>query len=327
MLALSLLIVMIAVGALWYVELTHTYAVADPASSAVIMSGCSSGIGLHTAHYLAQKGYVVFAGVRRTSDYHLFSNETNIVPVILDVKDTSSIKEARDIVVQHLGNKYQSKVKLIGVINNAAIGFLRAVEDTDVELLKEIMDVNLYGAITTTQTFLPLLKAGGHGDGSRIVNIGSIAGIIASPLYSSYSCSKFALKAVTDSLRVELYLDNISVSIVDPGTIVETNIRNSSFLHEKVSSSTFSDPETSHYKDMYKATKIRLQEAERKRFGDHPIVVAEAVFHALNSANPKPRYVVGRVGKIPAWVMYALSQILPTRVMDRMLLSVVQLKK
>lgn len=272
----------------------------------LVISGCSSGIGKETAQHFAEAGFFVYAGVRALKDGDGL-NHSNIMPILLDVTNTTSIKEAVSLIAQ------DTQRQLVGVVNNAGIGYLSAVEEIQAELLQKVLDVNLFGVIRMTQEFLPLLRQSRCG---RIVNIGSISGILASPLYASYSISKFGLEALSDTMRMELGLWNISVSVIEPGTILDTSIRKKNIKETlPVANPSSSSP----YDAFYAYTKQRLRNADAQRVGDPPSLVAAAVVHAMTSPVPYPRYVIGRVGFFPCWLMQTLAYILPVRIMDALL--------
>ena len=315
--AFAILILGILILYFWNFLFSVEYPVSSESHSAIIISGCSSGVGYHSAVFLGSKGYVVYAGVRKISEFSLFDNTTNVVPVLLDVTNISTILNAKQFIVDDLKVR-SGNISLIGVVNNAAIGFLCAVEEIKIDLLRDVMEVNLFGALNMIQAFLPMLQTS---KGSRIVNIGSVAGFLSSPLFGSYGASKFALSALTDSLRIELYMDNISVSIIDPGTILDTKIRSKRLVSKETTANTSNIKKISRFEQFYSFTRQRYANVEKHRIGDPPEIVSEAIFHALNSRYPKSRYVVGRIGKNSAWFLYFANLFLPTRIMDKILLN------
>jgi NAD(P)-dependent dehydrogenase (short-subunit alcohol dehydrogenase family) len=258
-----------------YIE--EMYSTCDPAAAAVIITGCSSGIGFHAAHFLASKGYRVYASVRKKEEFALFDkDELNIRPILLDVTNSSMICAAREQVEQDLSS---SGVYLAGVVNNAGIGYISAVAEIDRTLLQRVLDVNLFGALETTQAFLPLITSSPCG--GRIVNIGSVAGLFSSPLFAAYSASKYALEAVNDALRLEmqyLHRGRVSVSIIDPGTILNTSIRQKNIKKDTaatVSETTlipeglvFDQRTTSPYTMWYLFQRTRMHNADADREGD-----------------------------------------------------------
>jgi NAD(P)-dependent dehydrogenase (short-subunit alcohol dehydrogenase family) len=159
-----------------------------------------------------------------------------------------------------------------------------------------------------------------------------VSGFLATPLMGAYGASKHAMEALSDSLRMELAMYNVSVSMVEPGTIVGTRIRSKRIRDEvpaeqrsaltSTNASLTSLGRDSPYEPYYSSQRERLRLADEAGVGDHPTVVAEAVLHAIESPFPRARYLVGRVGKIPSWVVAVLARLLPSRFMDAALLAV-----
>ena len=181
-------------------------------SLSVLITGTSSGIGKATALYLSNQGFEVFAGVRKSTDGDALRNETagNLTPVLLDVTNQASINVARENIAKSTENN------LFALINNAGIFLGGPLEILSLSDMQKLLDVNLMGVLAVTKTFIPLLR--NHG-GGRIVNIGSATGFFALPGLSVYSASKYALRGLTDSLRLELHPFNIAVSIMEIGNI------------------------------------------------------------------------------------------------------------
>ena len=179
---------------------------------AVVITGASTGIGEACALHLDKLGFRVFAGIRKAVDGDSLRQRASerLVPVRLDVSDQMEIDEAARHIIQALGGH-----GLAGLINNAGIVVGGMLEFLPLEALRRQLEVNVVGQIAVTQALLPSLrKARG-----RIVNIGSVAGLISSPFTGAYSASKFALEALTDSLRMELRPWKIHVSLIEPGFI------------------------------------------------------------------------------------------------------------
>ncbi len=264
---------------------------------AVLVTGASTGIGRAIALALDAEGFQVFAGVRKQADGTALSQEATpaLIPVLLDVTDGFSIARAVEAVAA------QTDSELYGLVNNAGVGLGGPLELVPISETRKLMEVNVIGLLATTQAFAPLLrKARG-----RVVNIGSLAGIIAMPGASSYAASKFAVQAITDSLRLELEPFGILVTVVDPGAI-------ESALWEKgkAQKKAILDAAPQELKELY-APLIELG----KRLGENPrgilpaSRVAEDVVHALTSKKPKARYLVGpgpkkaaKLARMPVWL-------------------------
>ena len=180
-------------------------------NATVLITGASTGIGKTCALYLDKIGFHVFAGVRKTIDGDALKQESSdrLQTIIIDVTDTASIQAAVSEVAR------LTKNRLYGLINNAGIAFGGPLEILPLEDIKKLLEVNVIGVIAVTKAFLPLLRQ----SQGRIINMGSSAGRFALPCLSTYAASKFALEAITDSLRVELRPFGISVIIIEAGKI------------------------------------------------------------------------------------------------------------
>lgn len=191
-------------------------------SRCVLITGTSTGIGRACAVRLAREGFEVFATVRTDVDANSIEAAGNDMPlgiraVRLDVADASSIQTATAQVRELIGGD-----GIYGLINNAGICVVGPAECISLDDWRYQFEVNFFGVIALTQAMLPLLRLhnAAHGSGAaRIININSITGEIATPLFGAYSASKFALRALSDALRLELQGHGIHVSSIVPGTI------------------------------------------------------------------------------------------------------------
>lgn len=263
----------------------------------VLITGASSGIGKACALHLDKMGLTVYAGVRKQIDADNLKKEAsgNLEAVILDVTNSQSIKDA----VDYLGK--ETNGNLYGLVNNAGIGRGGALEVTPMEEIRKLMDVNLFGLMAVTQSFIPMLR----NSRGRIINIGSTSSYLAVPGAAAYSVFKFAVKAVTDSLRLELIPFGIKVILVSPGAV-------ESEIWEKG---------TKYKEEMRKSVNPEIAElySQLRRFGDKlneqvkkipAIKVAKVVHDAFNSQKPKPYYIVGKDAKgaakaarLPKWIL------------------------
>src|SRR5215216_1644184 len=181
-------------------------------SGAVVVTGASTGIGRAAALFLDQKGYRVFAGVRKQADAKSLEEEASdrLTPITIDVTKGRSISSAKQKVQRVVG-----KDGLAGLVNNAGVGGGGPIEFLPLDDLRDTLEVNLVGQVAVTQAFLPQLrKAKG-----TIVFIASIGGRVASPFMSPYNTSKFGIEALGESLRHELKPWDIDVAVVEPGSI------------------------------------------------------------------------------------------------------------
>ncbi len=273
---------------------------------AVVVTGASTGIGACCALRLAHQGYRVFAGVRKPEDgVRLLEGargELRWLP--LDVTDAGMISRAAETV-----RLAQDDRGLAGLVNNAGIAVGGPLEYLSADRLRAQLEVNVVGLHAVTQAFIPLIRQAR----GRIVNIGSIAGRIASPFTGAYAASKHAVEALTDALRLELAPEGIHVSVVEPGQI-RTPIWDKGL--QEFSSITSQIPAEGmlRYGGRLQALHHILERARTR--STPPEAVAGAVLHALESSEPRTRYVVGRDARLRLW----LARLLPDRAMDMVVL-------
>jgi NAD(P)-dependent dehydrogenase (short-subunit alcohol dehydrogenase family) len=271
--------------------------------NAALITGASTGIGAACALALDKRGYRVFAGVRRAADGEALRQHAspNLEPLLLDVTDAVSIAEAARLL------RSQSGDTLAGLVNNAGIAVAGPLEFVSPERLRQQFEVNVVGVLALTQALLPLLRSGP----GRIVNISSVSGRLASPFVGPYCASKFALEALSDSLRVELSPWRIPVSVVEPG-IINTPIWQKSLA----SNVGILDAMPAQSQVLYGREVAAMQEFARSAKGLEPEAVARVVVRALTAARPKTRYVVGADARLGV-----LLSRLPDRVRDWVLLN------
>ncbi len=269
---------------------------------AVVITGASTGIGEACALRLDRHGWRVFAGVRKEADGERLKQQSSdrLAPITVDVTDQASIQSAAEVVAGAVG-----EAGLAGLVNNAGITVPGPIEFLPIEELRRQLEVNTIGQIAVTQVFLALIRKG-HG---RIVNMGSIGGRMATPFIGAYCASKFAMEALTDSLRQELRPWDIGVSIVEPGSIAtpiwEKGRAAGDELEERL-------PQAA--RDLYGDAIEAFRRAVDKRAdaGIPPDEVAKAVEHALTAKRPKTRYLVGMDARLPA----VLAKVVPDRTRD-----------
>ena len=269
---------------------------------AVVVTGASSGIGEACALRLDRRGFQVFAGVRKEKDGKSLKAKASdrLTPIMLDVTDDASIEKAAGSVSEAVGD-----AGLRGLVNNAGIAVPGPLEFLPLEEMRRQLEVNVIGQIAVTQAFLPLIRAG-HG---RIVNIGSVGGKIAAPLTGPYHASKFAMEALTDSLRQELRPWGIHVAIIEPGAI-DTPLWGKGQAAGDELEARLPQRARELYEDAIAA--VRKTAEKSARDGIPPEEVAKAVTHALLSKNPRTRYVVGRDARIGT----TIARFVPDRMKD-----------
>ena len=272
----------------------------------VFISGSSSGIGEACALGLDERGYDVFAGVRNEEDGKSLCQRASerLQPVIVDITNPEQIKTAFETVRQTLGEK-----PLVGLINNAGISVGGPLEFVPIDRLRHIFEVNLIGHISVSQLFISLLRK----SQGRIINVGSVAGIFASPLMGPYCASKYALEAISDVMRRELKPWNIKVSVLEPG-IIATKIWEKASNHAEHALKEAPEEVLHLYGPLIEHVQKHVKDIDKA--AQSPQVVVRAVIHALTARRPKTRYLIGpkaRPQKVMSW--------LPDRIQDRIIAS------
>ena len=275
-------------------------------SKAVVITGTSTGIGRACALHLDKLGFRVYAGVRKQTDGDNLKEEASdrLSPIILDVTDENSISWAVSIIEKETGGE------LWGLVNNAGIGRGGALEITPVAELRKLMEVNVIGLMAVTQAFIPMLRRGK----GRIINIGSTSSLLAFPGASVYCASKFAVRAVTDSLRLELKPFGMLVILVAPGAIESDIWDKGKAYKEQLRKSV--KPEIAQLYAPLSKIGDKLNEKVKKI---PAIEVAKDVAHALASKKPKSYYLVGNDAKGAA-----KAAKLPKCILDWILLKRIQ---
>jgi NAD(P)-dependent dehydrogenase (short-subunit alcohol dehydrogenase family) len=265
------------------------------ASGAVLVTGASTGIGEATALHLRELGFDPVAGVRRDEDAERLATQ-GLRTVRLDVTDGAQIAAARDAV----------DGVLAGLVNNAGVGVGAPLEFLPLDQLRRQLEVNLIGQVAVIQAFLPALRRAG----GRIVNVSSIGGRVAAPMLAPYNASKFALEAVSDSLRRELRGQGVDVIVVEPGGVKTPIWKKSGELANEMIAGM--PPEAERlYGRLIAGVQKETAKIERER-GMPPRAVAEVIGKALTADRPRTRYLVGRDAKARA----QLARLLPDRTMD-----------
>lgn len=184
-----------------------------------MITGASSGIGESACHVLLEKGYEIIAGVRTPADAAKLKAAAGarLHPLIMDVTDETGMRLARDEAANIIDDG-----ALVAIFNNAGVVVNGAWLYVPIEEWRQQFEVNVLGVIRTTQLFFPLLsvpRQAGDTHPRRIINMGSVSGLFASPFIAPYAASKYALEALSDSLRRELYMYDIQVVIIEGGNI------------------------------------------------------------------------------------------------------------
>ena len=274
--------------------------------AAVLITGTSTGIGAACALRLVQAGYLVFAGVRRAEDGEALAREAGpaLRWISLDVTDARTIARAVEEVEKVVGER-----GLAGLVNNAGIAIGGPLESLPVDDLRRQLEVNVIGLHAVTRAFLPLVRRAR----GRVIHIGSISGRIASPFVGAYSASKHAVEALTDALRLELAPEGIHVAVIEPGQVRTPIWEKGRDAFDRLDDG-LSPESRERYAGRLRAIRYILERA--RLHAAPPSTVAEAVQHALESGEPRTRYVIGKDARVRLW----LTRLLPDRAMDALLL-------
>ena len=267
----------------------------------VLITGCSSGIGLSVAEGLGERNYRVFATARTAKDVERLAT-AGFESLQLDLTDSDSIRSAVDDILRRTNGT------LDALFNNGAYGQPGAVEDLSREVLREQFETNLFGWHELTNLVLPVMRRQGHG---RIIQNSSVLGFVALRYRGAYNASKYALEGLTDTLRLELAGTGIHVSLIEPGPIT-SRFRDNAFKAYQRNI----NPEGSPHEDMYRRMEARLtKKGPAVPFTLPPEAVLKKVIHALESNRPKARYYV----TFPTYLFGFLKRVLSDRMLDRVL--------
>ena len=269
----------------------------------VLITGCSSGIGLAAARALGDQGFTVIASARKQEDV-VRLQQSGLLAVQLDLADEASISRGAAEALALAGGR------LYGLFNNGAYGQPGALEDLPTAALREQFNTNLFGWHQLIREVLPAMLAAGEG---RIVQNSSVLGLVAMKYRGAYNASKFAIEGYTDTLRLELAGTGVQVSLIEPGPI-DTRFRanaRAAFLRHI-------DPDTSRHSAAYRQTLSRLErEGGARGFTLPSEACIPPLLHALRSKRPKHRYPV----TFPTRLFTVLRRLLPSRWLDKLLIK------
>jgi NAD(P)-dependent dehydrogenase (short-subunit alcohol dehydrogenase family) len=271
----------------------------------ILISGCSSGIGLDAARSLRERGWRVFASCRAEADCAALRAQGFDSPR-LDHAEEASVNAAFDEVLAATGGR------LDAVYANGAYMIPSAVEDIPRGAMRAIFEANLFGVLQMAQRALPVMRAQGHG---RIVVCSSVLGLVAMRYRGPYAATKFAMEGLFDTLRLELrdapWARDIHVSILEPGPIVTPIRANARAQFER-----WIDWETSAWRAQYETLlrpRLYADDDQTPSFTTLPAnAVTRRLIHALEAARPRPRYFITP----PTWIAEAARRLLPTRLRD-----------
>lgn len=272
----------------------RTYASQADAGSgkAILITGCDTGFGFSLAKHLHSKGFLVFAGclMKDKGDEgvkELDSLKSDRLRTIqLNVCNSEEIEKAVETVRSGLKDPEKG---MWGLVNNAGISTFGEVEFTSMETYKEVAEVNLWGTVRTTKSFLPLLRRAK----GRVVNISSMLGRMANPARSPYCITKFGVEAFSDCLRYEMHPLGVKVSVVEPGNFIAATSLYSPERIQAIAKKMWDElPEVvrKDYGKKYFDEKIAKMETYCNSGSTDTSSVIDAVTHALTAATPYTRY-------------------------------------
>jgi NAD(P)-dependent dehydrogenase (short-subunit alcohol dehydrogenase family) len=265
----------------------------------ILITGCSSGIGLDAARTLKARGWRVFATCRQQGDADRLMAE-GLESFRLDYADEASIEAALSTALDRTGGT------LDALFNNGAFACPGAVEDLPRGALREIFEVNLFGYHDLARRVIPVMRRQGHG---RIVNCSSVLGLVGMKWRGAYVSTKFAMEGLTDVMRIEMAGTGVEVILIEPGPI-GTRIRENAIPHfEK-----WIDWENSARREEYAALRGRLygEKSAPDKFELPASAVTAKLIHAVEARRPKARYFV----TTPTYLMNIARRVLPTRMLD-----------
>ncbi|MGB3553201.1 MAG: SDR family NAD(P)-dependent oxidoreductase [Jannaschia sp.] len=267
----------------------------------ILITGCSSGIGLDAARTLRDRGWRVFAACRKPEDCETLRAEGMAGSPRLDYEDADTIASALAEVLDATGGT------LDALFNNGASAIPGLVEDMPTDALRATFETNFFGWHTLTRQVIPVMRAQGTG---RIVQNSSVLGFAAMPWRGAYNATKFALEGFTDTLRMEMVGTGIHVSLIEPGPITSRFRANAKANFER-----WIDWRASARRADYEVQIERLGTSEPAKFELPPAAVTTRLIHAIESSRPRPRYYV----TVPTHLGGVMKRLLPTRALDRIL--------
>lgn len=244
----------------------------------VLVTGCSSGIGLATCHVLSRNNFMTYGTVRNLSKakkiQDLINGENLSLKILrLDVNDNQSIKIAVKKILTDTG-------RIDVLINNAGYGMFGPVEEITTQEVKKQFETNFFGTIRLIKAIVPIMRKEGNG---TIVNISSMVGRFGVPLNSAYVSSKFAVEGLSESISFELEEFGIRVIVIEPGVV-----KSDFFQNVKVKGMNLESP---YHKLMER--RVNFLDKAMKNSPTSSYDVADTILDALNSKDPKFRYVIG----------------------------------
>lgn len=262
----------------------------------VLVTGGSSGIGAATARLLCDAGMTVFAASRSGKAPEGYSQNGNMIPVVMDVNDSAVIAAVVERIVRERGS-------LDAVVCNAGNGIAGPIEETSIEEIEAQYSTTFYGVVKTVQACVPLFRKQGHG---RVVTVSSVAALAPLPYQGYYSCVKAGILQLTKALAIETKEFGVQCCVVMPGD-VKTGFTKA--RHVAVRAQREDSP---YYKGCADAVAAM---AKDEREGMNPVVIGKAILRQLQRRNMKP--------EVTPTFLYGLLVFLIRRLPQRLVLNVI----
>lgn len=268
----------------------------------ILITGCSSGIGYDTAHYLQKNGYKVYASSRKEEDVNRLKSE-GLNAFILDVTKADEITRVLNYILDEDGSMY-------AVFNNAGYGQAGAVEDIKTDVLREQFETNFFGLHELTNQAIKIMRKQGYG---RVLQHSSVLGLVSLRFRGAYNASKYAIEGLCDTLRLELKDSNIFVCTINTGPV------HSDFRKNAIKSFTKNvDTSESYFKKQYEDELLTVSEKDNDPFTKDSLVVIKNLLHALESKKPNPRY----YNTFATHLLGGLKRVLSTSLLEKILVKI-----
>lgn len=264
-------------------------------SKVALVTGCSSGIGRELALQLSQAGWHVYAGARRPQT--LTGLNERITPLELDVNKPSHLRHGVSVIEKQFG-------KLDLLVNNAGYGAMGPLVEMPLEEVRRQFETNVFAPLALIQHCFPLLQASGNG---KVVNIGSVSGILTTPFSGAYCATKSALHSLSDALRMELAPFNVDIITIQPGAI------ESEFGNNAASTLANTLPEDSLYNPVRNFIEKRATASQK-----NPTPTGDFVQEVIKAINQKQPPAVQKIGN-GSLTLSLLKRLLPDRLLDSIL--------
>lgn len=279
----------------------------SPSLKTILVTGASSGFGKLTTDLLLKRGHRVIAGVRggKLRLEQVYGHQVQAIQSgQLQAVDLHMEKpESFSKILEFIREQYDGKLDVL--INNAGYGLLGPLEFIQPEAFKHQMEVNFLGPVYLIKVLIPVLQQAK----GRIINVGSILGLVSFPFYSAYTASKFALEGFTEALYYELKLLGIQVALVEPGGF-KTN-----FVNGSMSSGEWADDHADSVYGGYKKLRQTVKNTRGRISGADPVVVAKLMVKLCE----KPRIALRNIVGIDAWTMWLMRRLLPENLRVRII--------